>query len=112
MNEPTQGKLGDFLILTCMLAHKYFGDLASGKICPETNQRHFVVTHGRGTLSYNNLKGVFGCERAGAREIRRFSHFSCELAHKYFGNSAFGKKMSRNQLETLGKYPEEGYVKL
>ena len=58
MNESTQHKLGDFLIF-CVLAHEYFGDFASGKICLETNWRPYVSTRGRGTWFYNNLKWGF-----------------------------------------------------
>ena len=48
VNEPAQEELGDFLIFH-VNAHKYFGDLASIKICPETNWKPFVGTRGRST---------------------------------------------------------------
>ena len=37
MNEPAQEELADISHFSCVLAHEYFDDLASGKICPETN---------------------------------------------------------------------------
>ena len=80
-----------FSHFSCVLAYKIFGDLASGKICPETNWRPSVSIRGSGTRSTTKFNGIFGHERGDASEIRRFSHFSCVLAHKYFGDSAFGK---------------------
>ena len=68
MNEPAQEKFGDFLIFSCVLAHKYFGDLTSGKIYPETNWRPSVSTRGRGTWSYNNLKRGFSGVNEPAQE--------------------------------------------
>src|SRR5688572_94695 len=35
-NWPTQQELPDFTHFSCVLAHEYFGDLASGKIFTET----------------------------------------------------------------------------
>ena len=46
VNEPTQEKLGDFLIFRVCLAHKYLGDLASDKISPATIGRPSVSTRG------------------------------------------------------------------
>ena len=57
--EPAQQELADFSHFLCVLAHEYFGDLASGKIFIETNWRPFVSTRGRGTSGYSDLNGGF-----------------------------------------------------
>ena len=49
VNEPAQEELGDFSHFSCVLDHQYFGDLAFGKIFPESNWRSSVSTRGRGT---------------------------------------------------------------
>ena len=49
VNEPAQEELADFSHFSCVLAHEYFGDLASGKIFTEINWRPSVSTRGRGT---------------------------------------------------------------
>ena len=37
VNESAQDELANFSHFSCVLAREYFGDLTSGKICPETN---------------------------------------------------------------------------
>src|SRR5687767_15845495 len=59
VNESVQEELADFSHFSCVLAHEYFGDLASGKIFTETNCRPSVSTRGRGTSSYSDLNGGF-----------------------------------------------------
>src|SRR5688572_27214933 len=59
LNEPAQQELADFSHFSCVLAHEYFGDLASGKIFTETNWRPSVSTRGRGTSGYSDLNGGF-----------------------------------------------------
>ena len=59
VNEPAQEELADLSHFSCVLAHEYFSDLASGKISTETNWRPSVSPRGRGTSSYNNLNGGF-----------------------------------------------------
>ena len=49
VNEPAQEEFADFSHFSCVLAHKYFGDLDSGKIFLKTNWRKSVGTRGRGT---------------------------------------------------------------
>ena len=49
VNEPTQEELADFSHFSCVLAHEYFGDLASGKIFTKTKWRPSVSTLGRGS---------------------------------------------------------------
>ena len=49
VNESAQEELADFSHFSCVLAHKYFGVLASDKFFPKTNWRPFVSTRGRGT---------------------------------------------------------------
>src|SRR5688572_15743674 len=59
LNELTQHELPDFTHFSCVLAHEYFGDLASGKIFIETNWRPSVSTRGRGTSFFRDLNGRF-----------------------------------------------------
>src|SRR5688572_1238606 len=59
LNEPTQQELPDITHFSCVLAHEYFGDLASGKIFSETNWRPSVSSRGRGTSGYSDLNGGF-----------------------------------------------------
>src|SRR5687767_1368984 len=47
-----------------VLAHEYFGDLASGKIFTETNWRPSVTTRGRGTSGYSDLNGGFRARKS------------------------------------------------
>ena len=92
MNEPTQEELADFSHFSCVLAHEYFGDLASGKIFTETNWRPSVTTRERGTSGYSDLSGGFlGVNEPAQQELADFSHFSCVLVHEYFGDLASGK---------------------
>ena len=78
MNEPAQEELSDFSHFSCVLAHKYFGDLASDKNFRETNWRPSVSTRGRSTSGYSDLNGGFGRELAGATGISQFfSFFVC-----------------------------------
>ena len=87
--EPAQQELADFSHFSCVLAHEYFGDLASGKIFTETNWRPSVTTQGRGTSGYSDLKwGFSGVNEPAQEELADFSHFSCVLAHEYFGDLA------------------------
>ena len=59
VNEPAQEELADFSHFSCVLAHEYFGDLASGKNFTETNWRPSESTRGRGTSGYSDLNGGF-----------------------------------------------------
>src|SRR5688572_17442783 len=62
--EPAQQELADFSHCSCVLAHEYFGDLASGRIFNETNWRPSVTTRGRGTSGYSDLNGGFRARKS------------------------------------------------
>src|SRR5687767_6629798 len=92
LNEPTQHELPDFTHFSCVLAHEYFGDLASGKIFTKTNWRPSVSIRGRGTSRYSDLyAGFSGLNKPTQQELPDFTHFSCVLAHEYFCDLASGK---------------------
>src|SRR5687767_11394990 len=92
----------------CVLAHEFFGDLASGKIFTKTNWRPSVSTRGRGTSGYSNLNGGFwGLNEPTQKKLPNFTHFSSLLADEYFGDLASGKTFTetiwRPSVSTQGR---------
>src|SRR5688572_12903705 len=106
-------ELPDFTHFSCVLAHEYFGDLASGKIFTETNWRPSVSTRGRGTSGYSNLNGGFsGLKEPTQQILPDFTHFSCVLAHEYFGDLASGKIFTETNWRPSVSTRGRGYVGL
>src|SRR5688572_30395520 len=91
MHFRTQQELPDFTHFSCVLGHEYFGDLASGKIFTETNRRPSVSTRGRGIGLQRFKWGFSGLNEPTQQELPDFTHFSCVLAHEYFGDLASSK---------------------
>src|SRR5688572_25150995 len=65
MHFRTQQELPDFTHFSCVFAHEYFGDLASGKIFTETNWRPSVSTRGRGIAGATGINGVLRAGKSG-----------------------------------------------
>src|SRR5688572_17081786 len=92
LNEPTQQELPYFTHFSCVLAHEYFGDLASGKIFHRNQLETLRKYPGEGYVGLQRFKwGFSGLKEPTQQELPDFTHFSCVLAHEYFGDLASGK---------------------